>query len=171
MSNETLLEKKEPVASIARTLDSSIPEDTQIIIEPRHGWLSLGLGELWSYRDLLYFLTWRDIKVRYKQTVLGVLWAIIQPLLTMVVFSVVFGRWAQLPSEGIPYPIFTFTALLPWQLFAFGLTASSNSLISNQSLITKVYFPRLMIPLSSDSGRGSGFWHFIPDFIRYAFIL
>jgi lipopolysaccharide transport system permease protein len=142
-------EKKEPIESIARTLDSSITEDTQIIIEPRHGWLSLGLGELWSYRDLLFFLTWRDIKVRYKQTALGVLWAIIQPVMTMVVFSVVFGRLANLPSEGIPYPVFTFTALLPWQLFAFALTASSNSLITNQSLITKVYFPRLMIPLSS----------------------
>jgi lipopolysaccharide transport system permease protein len=142
-------EKKKPIESIARSQDSSITEDIQIVIEPRHGWLSLGLGELWDYRELLFFLTWRDIKVRYKQTVLGILWAILQPVMTMIVFSVIFGRLAKLPSEGIPYPIFTFTALLPWQLFAFALIASSNSLITNQNLITKVYFPRLMIPLAS----------------------
>lgn len=119
------------------------------VIEPPRGWAPLELGELWKYRELLIFLTWRDIMVRYKQTALGAAWAILQPVLTMVVFSIIFGGLAKLPSNGIPYPIFTFAALLPWQLFAFALTNSSNSLIGDQKLISKVYFPRLVIPLSS----------------------
>ncbi|MFN2304744.1 MAG: ABC transporter permease [Anaerolineales bacterium] len=119
------------------------------IIEPAQGWLALELDDLWRYRELLYFLTWRDIKVRYKQTALGAAWAILQPLLTMVLFSVVFGYFAGLPSEGIPYPVFTLTALLPWQLFAYALTQSSTSLVNDKNLITKIYFPRLVIPLSS----------------------
>ncbi|MBN1451220.1 MAG: ABC transporter permease [Anaerolineales bacterium] len=123
--------------------------ETHIVIEPARVWTSLDLKEIWQYRELLFFLTWRDIMVRYKQTALGAAWAILQPLLTMIVFSIVFGQLAGLPSDGIPYPIFTYTALLPWQLFAFSLTQSSNSLISNQNLITKVYFPRLIIPISS----------------------
>ena len=120
-----------------------------VLIEPTGRSISLGLRDLWRYRELLFFLTWRDIKVRYKQTALGAAWALLQPLLTMVIFSVIFGSLAQLPSEGIPYPIFTYTALLPWQLFAFSLTSSSTSLINDQRLITKVYFPRLVIPISS----------------------
>jgi len=120
-----------------------------IIIRPSKGWVSLNLRDLWEYRELLFFLVWRDIKVRYKQTVLGVAWAILQPLLTMVVFSIFFGRLAGVPSDGIPYPIFTFTALLPWQLFSYALIESSNSLVANERLITKVYFPRLVIPLSA----------------------
>lgn len=111
--------------------------------------LSLGLDELWEYHELLYFLVWRDIKVRYKQTALGILWAIIQPFMTMVVFTIFFGKLAKIPTDGIPGPIFYFTALLPWQLFANALTNSSNSLVNNSSLITRVYFPRLIIPLSS----------------------
>jgi lipopolysaccharide transport system permease protein len=107
------------------------------------------LRELWEYRELLYFLVWRDVKVRYKQTVLGAAWAILQPFLTMVVFSIFLGRLAGIPSEGIPYPIFAYTALLPWQLFAHALTESGNSLVANQQLITKVYFPRLVIPISA----------------------
>lgn len=122
---------------------------THIVIEPQRGWTSVELLDLWRYRELLFFLTWRDIKIRYKQTVLGAAWAILQPLFTMVVFSVIFGTLAGLPSDGIPYPIFTFTALLPWQLFAFSLTNSSNSLINSQNLISKVYFPRLIIPIAS----------------------
>lgn len=121
----------------------------RLVIEPAHGWQALELGDLWRYRELLYFLTWRDIKVRYKQTILGAAWAILQPLLTMLVFSVIFGQLAKLPSEGIPYPIFTYTALLPWQLFAFALTNSSNSLVGSQNLVSKVYFPRLVIPIAS----------------------
>ena len=119
------------------------------VIEPPKGWAPLELGEVWKFHELLFFLTWRDIMVRYKQTALGAAWAILQPVLTMVVFSIIFGGLAHLPSNGIPYPIFTFTALLPWQLFAFALTNSSNSLVGSQNLINKVYFPRLVIPLSS----------------------
>ena len=119
------------------------------VIRPSRGRISLNLRELWEYRELLYFLIWRDIKVRYKQTLLGVAWAVLQPFLTMVVFSVFFGSLAKVPSDGIPYPIFAYTALLPWQLFSRALTESSNSLVANQRLITKVYFPRLVIPISA----------------------
>ena len=118
-------------------------------IRPSRGWISLGLKDIWKYRELLYFLVWRDMKVRYKQTVLGVAWAILQPFMTMVVFSIFFGRLAKVPSDGMPYPVFAFCALLPWQLFANALTASGNSLVANQQLITKVYFPRLIIPISA----------------------
>ncbi len=118
-------------------------------IEPTRGWVSLRLGELWTYRELLYFLTWRDIKVRYKQTVLGVAWAVLQPVLTMLVFSVFFGRLAKMPSDGIPYPVFVYAALVPWQLFAYSLTESANSMVGNQNLIKKVYFPRLVIPIAA----------------------
>src|SRR5262245_16528689 len=109
----------------------------------------LRLGELWAYRELLYFLVWRDIKVRYKQTLLGAVWVILQPLLTMIVFTLFFGNLAQVPSDGIPYPLFSFAGLVPWTLFAYSLTESSGSLVTNQNLITKVYFPRLIIPLAS----------------------
>ena len=118
-------------------------------IEPSKGWISLGLKDLWQYRELLFFLTWRDIKVRYKQTALGAAWAVIQPLFTMLVFTLFFGRLAKVPSDGIPYPLFSYTALLPWQLFAYALTESSNSVVANERLITKVYFPRLVVPLAS----------------------
>lgn len=125
------------------------PQRQRNLIRPPSRWPTLHLGELWEYRDLLFILIWRDIKVRYKQTALGAAWAVLQPLLTMVLFSLLFGRLAGLPSEGIPYPIFTFTALLPWQLFAHAMTESGNSLVANQQLITKVYFPRLVIPLGA----------------------
>lgn len=118
-------------------------------IRQSHGWVSLRLKDIWEYRELLYFLVWRDIKVRYKQTVLGVAWAILQPFMTMIVFSIFFGRLAKVPSDGIPYPVFAYCALLPWQLFANALTASGNSLVANQQLLTKVYFPRLIIPISA----------------------
>jgi len=121
----------------------------QVVIQPSRGWGSLQLGELWEYRELLYFLIWRDIKVRYKQTVLGAAWAIIQPLVTMVVFSIVFGQLARLPSDGLPYPIFTYTALLPWTFFAGALNRSGGSVVGSAGLITKVYFPRLIVPLSA----------------------
>jgi lipopolysaccharide transport system permease protein len=120
-----------------------------LTIRPSRGLLNLNLKDVWDYRELLYFLVWRDIKVRYKQTVLGAAWAVIQPVMTMIVFSIFFGRLAKVPSDGIPYPVFAYTALLPWQLFAFALTESSNSLVGSQNLITKVYFPRLVIPLAS----------------------
>jgi lipopolysaccharide transport system permease protein len=111
--------------------------------------LRLNLKDLWEYRELLYFLVWRDIKVRYKQTALGAAWAILQPVLTMLVFTVFFGRLAKVPSDGIPYPVFAYTALLPWQLFAFALNESSISLVTNKNLLTKVYFPRLLVPMAS----------------------
>ncbi len=116
--------------------------------KPRTG-ISFGLEELKEYYELIYFLVWRDIKVRYKQTALGVTWAVLQPFLTMVVFTIFFGNLAKVPSDGLPYPIFSFAGLLPWQLFANSLTNSSNSLINNSNLITKVYFPRIILPLSS----------------------
>ncbi len=119
------------------------------IIEPPLGWQALNLAEVWRFRELLLFFAWRDIKVRYRQTALGAAWAILQPVMTMVLFSVIFGNFAQLPSDGIPYPVFTYTALLPWQLFATALTMASNSLITNQNLVSKVYFPRLIVPFSS----------------------
>lgn len=120
-------------------------------IEPSTGWTSLRLKlkELWTYRELLYFLTWRDILVRYKQTALGVAWAIIQPFFSMLVFSLFFGRLAKIPSEGIPYPIFSFAALVPWTFFANSLSQASNSLVINANMIRKVYFPRLAIPIAT----------------------
>jgi lipopolysaccharide transport system permease protein len=119
-----------------------------IRIEPSQGWVPLKLCELWEYRELVYFLIWRDIKVRYKQTVLGASWAILQPFLTMVVFSLFFGRLAKIPSDGLPYPIFSYAALVPWTLFANGLRQASNSLVGSANLIKKVYFPRLALPLA-----------------------
>jgi lipopolysaccharide transport system permease protein len=122
---------------------------TFLRIEPSEGWVSLRLRDLWEYRELLYFLIWRDIKVRYKQTALGAAWAVLQPLLTMLVFSLFFGRLAGMPSDNIPYPLFTLAALVPWTLFANGLAGSANSLVGNANLITKVYFPRLVIPVAT----------------------
>ena len=118
-------------------------------IAPSRGWISLKLSEIWEYRELLYFLVWRDIKVRYKQTALGAGWAIIQPLMTMVVFSVFFGGLGKIPSDGIPYPIFSFAALVPWTFFANALNQSANSLVGSANLITKVYFPRMIIPAAA----------------------
>jgi len=128
-----------PTEAAARTL----------VIRPPAGWSGVRLADLWEYRELTLFLTWRDISVRYKQTALGASWALIQPFMTMVVFSVFFGRLGKIPSDGLPYPLFAFCALLPWQLFANSLAEAGNSLVSNQALITKVYFPRLVIPISA----------------------
>jgi len=121
-------------------------------IEPTHGWTSLKLAELWEYRELVYFFTWRDIKVRYKQTVFGALWAIIQPLCTMLIFALFFGKLAKMPSDGIPYPLFSYTALVPWTFFATGLTQSSNSLVQNSNMLKKIYFPRIAMPLGTVAG-------------------
>lgn len=119
------------------------------VIEPSSGWVALRLRELWPYRELLFFLTWRDVKIRYKQTILGGLWAVIQPVMMMVVFTVFFGRLAAVPSDGVPYPIFSFTGLVPWALFTYALTQAANSLVGNSQLLTKVYFPRLLLPVAS----------------------
>jgi lipopolysaccharide transport system permease protein len=117
-----------------------------VTIAPRSAWVSLNLRDLWAYRELLYFLTWRDVKVRYKQTALGAAWAILQPVLMMVIFSVLFGRVAGMPSDGIPYPLFAYGGLLAWTFFATAITSSGNSLVGNAHLITKIYFPRMIIP-------------------------
>ena len=118
-------------------------------IEPKPGWVSLHLGELWRFRELLYFMAWRDVKVRYKQTLLGAAWAVLQPLLTMLVFSLFFGRLARVPSDGIPYPAFSLAGLVPWTFFATALTQASNSLVGSANLIKKVYFPRMAVPIAT----------------------
>jgi lipopolysaccharide transport system permease protein len=124
------------------------PEQPLTVIRPAKGWISLSLGDLWAYRELLYFLVWRDVKVRYKQTALGAAWAILQPLATMFIFTLVFGRLAKVPSDGVPYPVFAYCALLPWQMFANAVSESGNSVVNNQQLVKKVFFPRLLIPIA-----------------------
>ena len=135
------------------SLTSSKPQEEEVIfLRPTRGWTALNLGDLWHYRELIYFLTWRDVKVRYKQTVLGAGWAILQPLVNMIVLTFIFGRLAKMSTEGIPGPIFTFTGLLPWGLFSKALSDTGRSMLANRSMITKIYFPRLIIPLSSVMG-------------------
>lgn len=119
-----------------------------LVIRPVRGWRAINLREILGQHELIFFLAWREIAVRYKQTVLGITWAVMQPVMAMTVFSLVFGRLAGMPSDGVPYPLFAYCGLLPWQLFAYSLTESSNSLVANQNLLTKVYFPRLVIPIS-----------------------
>ena len=141
VTDQSLIEGKTS-ASVTHVL----PEEPIIVIEPSKSWVPINLHDLWAYRELFYFLTWRDVKVRYKQTALGVAWAVLQPLCTMVIFTIFFGRFGKIPSDGIPYPIFAFAGLLPWTFFSNSLTNSGNSLVSSQNLITKVYFPRMIIP-------------------------
>ena len=129
--------------------DDSLPE---LVIQPPSRWPRLNAGEIWDYRGLLGFLVWRDLKVRYAQTVMGAAWAIIQPLLTMVVFTIIFGNFANVPSDGVPYPVFSLAALVPWTYFSVAFSTSSSSLVSNTNLITKIYFPRLVIPLAPVAG-------------------
>jgi lipopolysaccharide transport system permease protein len=128
---------------------AATPEQFDFVVKPTRGWAPLHLRALWDYRELMGFLAWRDVMVRYKQSLLGVAWVVIQPLIAMVVFTVVFGRFARLPSEGVPYAVFTYSALLPWQLFSTALTRSANSLLTSSSLLTKVYFPRLVLPVAA----------------------
>lgn len=118
-------------------------------LRPARGWAALNLRDLWLYRELIYFMTWRDLKVRYKQTLLGASWAVLRPFLSMVVFSIFFGGLAKVSSDGLPYPVFSFTGLLPWELFVTALSVASRSLVQNSHMITKVYFPRIILPLSS----------------------
>ena len=136
------------MSQIVTTEGGRRAEET-LVLKPTTGWISLNLRDLWRYRELIYFLTWRDILVRYKQTLLGAAWAIIQPLMQMVVFNFLFGNMANIPTGEIPRTIFTFSALLPWNLFAKSLSDASRSLVANRAMITKVYFPRLVIPLAS----------------------
>ena len=150
MSERVTVEKQvDRTAQQTRAPETDFARLPVTIIEPSHGWISLKLKELIEYRDLLFFLAWRDVSVRYKQTILGAAWAIIQPFFSMVVFSLFFGRLAGIPSDGLPYPIFSYAAMLPWQYFATATTSSSNSLVGSSNLLTKVYFPRLVIPLAS----------------------
>jgi lipopolysaccharide transport system permease protein len=137
-----------PLTRPAGAVTAAPPPPPSVVIEPTSGLAGLQLGALWSYRELLYFLVWRDIKVRYKQTALGVAWIVLQPLVTMVIFSLLFGGLLQVPSDGAPYPVFAYAGLLPWNYFAGALTRASQSLVGSAHLITKVYFPRMLIPLS-----------------------
>jgi lipopolysaccharide transport system permease protein len=137
---------------MAQTTLASKNEKEVLFIRPSRGWSALNLKDLWLYRELVYFLTWRDVKVRYKQTILGAAWAIIQPVINMVVLTIIFGNFAKMPTDGIPRPIFTFAALLPWGLFSKALSDAGRSILSNRSMITKVYFPRLIIPMASVLG-------------------
>ena len=153
-NSEQQLLKKTDLPRNGRTGDESTLGDARIHfrVEPSRGWASLKLGELWEYRELTYFFIWRDIKVRYKQTVLGAAWAILQPFLTMVVFTIFFGRLAGLPSDGVPYPIFSYSALVPWTFFATGVSQAANALVNNPDMIKKIYFPRLTMPIASVAG-------------------
>jgi lipopolysaccharide transport system permease protein len=125
-------------------------QSTEIVIKPQRGWIPLNLGDMWEFRGLLYFLTWRDVKVKYKQSLLGVAWVIFRPLISMAIFSVLFGRVAKFPSEGVPYPVFVFVGLLPWLYFSTSISQSTTSLVSNVNLISKIYFPRILIPISAN---------------------
>ena len=127
----------------------SLPDQPLVVIQPSRGWSPLNLRDLWQYRDLLYILAMRDVKVRYKQTALGALWAVMQPLLTMAIFSIIFGRIAGMASDGQPYPLFAFAGLVPWTFFANAVTSSGNSLVGNSNLVSKVYFPRMIIPMAT----------------------
>ena len=137
-----------------------------IRITPASRWWVVPVSELWNYRGLIYFFVWRDIKVRYKQTAVGAAWAVVQPFLTMLVFSLFFGRLAHIPSEGLAYPIFYYSALLPWMYFAASLQNATNTIVENQRVITKVYFPRLVLPLFGHAIRIGGFWCFFSDVCR-----
>lgn len=128
------------------------PPGTEVVIAPPGRWTSLDLGEIWRYRELIYFLAWRDVKIRYKQTLLGIAWVMILPIVNMIIFTIIFGNVARLPSEGIPYPIFTFAALLPWTYLSYVLLQSGQSVVQNASMVSKVYFPRIVLPLASALG-------------------
>src|SRR6266498_1377626 len=141
---QSLSSAREPHPSSHR-----LPDQPLVTIRPSSKWVALELKELWDYRELLYFLTWRDVKVRYKQTLLGAAWAIMQPFFTMVIFSLFFGRLAGIPSDGIPYPLFAYAGLLPWTFFSNAVTNSGNSLVANSQIITKVFFPRILIPAAA----------------------
>ncbi|OGO42536.1 MAG: phosphate ABC transporter permease [Chloroflexi bacterium RBG_16_58_14] len=142
----TLIDPERPMS---QTTITHRPSEEILVLRPSRGWSALNLIDLWRYRELIYFLIWRDVKVRYKQTALGASWAIIQPFVTMVVFTILFGNLAKMPSDGIPYPLFSYTGLLPWGLFTKALSDAGRSMITNRSMITKVYFPRLAIPIAS----------------------
>ncbi len=143
------IEKQAIKTAPPRVTGPTALDQTTIVIEPRQGWAALGLGELWEFRDLLYFMVWRDLKARYRQTALGPLWIVLQPLLSMFLYTVVFGLIAKLPSDGVPYTLFSYIGLLPWGFFSGAVSSASSSLLSSKDLISKVYFPRLILPLAA----------------------
>jgi lipopolysaccharide transport system permease protein len=145
-----------------------LPDSPLVVIEPSGSWVPLRLTDLWNYRELLYFLVWRDVKVRYKQTILGAAWALLQPLLTMLIFTLFFGKLAGIQSDGIPYPIFAYAALLPWTFFSNAISNSGNSLVGSTNLITKIYFPRMLIPMAA---VGAGLVDFAVAFILLAVLM
>jgi lipopolysaccharide transport system permease protein len=155
----------DPISSDAGRSADAAAEAAVNVIAPKSGWMPIDFGEMWHYRELLYFLIWRDIKVRYKQTVLGAAWAILQPLLSMAIFSVIFGAFAKIPSDGAAYPLFVFAALVPWTFFANAVAGAANSLITQTSILTKVYFPRLFVPTAS---IGVAMVDFFLSFLVYA---
>src|SRR5229473_5294332 len=152
------LESTTEAANVAHSVNPhlpsiSLPDEPLVTIQPTRSWLPLNFGDLWTYRELLYFLTWRDVKVRYKQTLLGITWVVMQPLLMTLIFSVFLGILARVPSGGLPYALLVYTALLPWNLFSSGVTTAAYSLVGNSNLITKVYFPRVLVPAASIAAR------------------
>lgn len=138
-----------PIAACFQKREAVKPQQLVKTIQPKNQWFRLGLAELWQFRELIGILAWRDVAVRYKQTLVGAGWAVFQPLAMMLVFSVIFRRWVHMPSQGVPYPLFTFVALLPWQYFSTAMTSSSGSLLRSANILTKVYFPRLVIPTAA----------------------
>ncbi len=148
--------------------ERSAADGTVTVIRPKSGWQAVDFGELWHSRELLYFLVWRDIKVRYKQTVLGPLWAVLGPVSSMVIFSIIFGKVAKIPTDGIPYPIFVFAGLLPWTFFSMAVTQSANSLVAQKAIITKIYFPRLFVPAAC---IGAGLVDLVFKFLVYVGIM
>jgi lipopolysaccharide transport system permease protein len=151
-----------PIDEEAYNIEGSFTVAPTVVIERRRGLFDLGLGSIWAYRELLYFLVWRDLKVRYKQTIIGVGWAVLQPLITMLILSVIFGHYAKIPSDGLPYPIFAYCALLPWNYFATALNRCTVSVVADGNLISKIYFPRLLLPLA---GTISGLVDFSISFV------
>ena len=149
MTQATQEPPADSLAEARRPGDEGGFDAVEIVIRPRSGWIAIDWRELYKARELLYFLTWRDVKIRYKQTVLGAAWAVIQPLLTMLIFTAIFGRFAGIPSDGVPYPIFVFAGLVPWTFFANGVAQAGQSLVNQQQLLTKIYLPRLFIPTAA----------------------
>ena len=136
-----------------RIADATFEQQPLVVIEPTKGWSSINLGDIWRYRELLYFLAWRDVKVRYKQTVLGIVWVILQPLASTIIFTIILGKLARVPTNGIPYPILVYAGLLPWTFFSNAVSGAAVSLVSNSYLVTKIFFPRMIIPISGVGGR------------------
>jgi len=156
------LQAAEPTIATIGAPPVSVVSEPVLVIQPSRAWFQFDLASLWQYRELLYFLVWRDLKVRYKQTAIGAAWALLQPLMTMLIFTVIFSQFAKIPSDGLPYPIFAYTALLPWTYFAGALSRSSTSVVSEAHLISKVYFPRAVLPLA---GTLSGILDFAVAFV------